>query len=63
MTANELLKSAQSTAKTFHDEFPGQSPDLSWLAEAASIEYVPDEQREEWEIAVRQEVRELEMEA
>lgn len=59
MTANELLKSTESTARTFHDEFPTQTPGLSWLAEAASIDRVPDEQREEWENAVRDEVRAL----
>lgn len=59
MTANELLKSAKSTAKVFHAEFPNELPSLEWLAEAAAIDRIPDEQREEWEQAVRDQVKEV----
>lgn len=52
MTGHELLESAQDTAKTFNEEFPSEAPSLAWLAEAASVERIADEHREEWEQAV-----------
>jgi hypothetical protein len=48
MTAAELAQSAAETAATFVDEFPGDEPELSWLAEAASIDNVPDDDRDSW---------------
>lgn len=56
---NDFQKSAKATAKTFVDEFPSEIPSLSWLAEAASIEHVPDTKREKWFQAVCDAVKEL----
>jgi hypothetical protein len=49
MTRTSFDESALRTADTFHDEFPDeQAAPLSWLAEAASVERIPDYSRDRW---------------
>lgn len=53
MDTMTLKKLATATALTFRDDFPGQEPELSWLAEAANINQVPDELRDTYLSEVR----------
>lgn len=47
-----------SVTATFRGEFPGQEPELTWLAEAANIHRIDDPAREHFFEAVRMALRE-----
>lgn len=53
MKRTTMIRLALDAAEVFRSEFPGEAPDISWMAEAAAIDEVPDSMRDAYFAAIQ----------